>query len=363
MPDWLKFTNRGQSTLDGGIDDDDITLAVADPSKFPITFPFRLTIDNEIVEVTDGGGTAIDPYDITRGEEGTTPAAHLDKVVVRLNITAGVVEQVQDELDTHGTATTGVHGVGVGTVAKTADITATKLDDFAAPDDNTDLDASTSKHGLVVKATAPAAGLYNYVGITNGETAYTNKALFDATNPSTQAFGDSAAPGSAAVSARRDHKHAMMADPVPTHSALTTGVHAFNKGVKVWHNAAQSIPNNTATILSFNQEDFDLDDMHDNTTNNSRLTIKTAGLYMVLASIQWDSGSTGYRELFILHNGNVISKYSIAAHDYIGNINFALKSCSVNDYFQVHVWHTQGASLNVLSEGSHNPMFCAVRIA
>ncbi len=36
---------------------------------------------------------------------------------------------------------------------------------------------------------------------------------FDATVPSTQAFGDSAAAGSAAVAARRDHKHAMPATP------------------------------------------------------------------------------------------------------------------------------------------------------
>lgn len=73
--------------------------------------------------------------------------------------------------------------------------------------------ASTSVAGLAPQATAPASGLYNYVGITNGETAYTNKALFDATVPETQAFGDSAATGSAVVAARRDHKHAMMAAP------------------------------------------------------------------------------------------------------------------------------------------------------
>jgi hypothetical protein len=36
---------------------------------------------------------------------------------------------------------------------------------------------------------------------------------FDATAPSTQAFGDSAAVGTATVAARRDHKHAMMANP------------------------------------------------------------------------------------------------------------------------------------------------------
>jgi hypothetical protein len=35
--------------------------------------------------------------------------------------------------------------------AKKDDITATKLDDFAAPDDNTDLNATNARHGLLLK--------------------------------------------------------------------------------------------------------------------------------------------------------------------------------------------------------------------
>lgn len=85
--------------------------------------------------------------------------------------------------------------------------------------------ATTSAHGYVPIATAPASGLYNYVGITNGETAYTNKALFDATVPSTQAFGDAAATGSATVAARRDHKHAM-----PAAEKDTTAITGILKG-------------------------------------------------------------------------------------------------------------------------------------
>ena len=69
--------------------------------------------------------------------------------------------------------------------------------------------ASTSATGLAPQATAPAAGLRSVLAIDNAETAYTNKALFDATSPSTQAIGDAAAAGSAMASARRDHKHAM----------------------------------------------------------------------------------------------------------------------------------------------------------
>ena len=83
--------------------------------------------------------------------------------------------------------------------------------------------ASTSSAGAAPAATAPAAGLYNYLGITNGETVYTNKALFDATSPSTQAIGDSASVGTATAAARRDHKHAM-----PSYTTLAASLDGEN---------------------------------------------------------------------------------------------------------------------------------------
>lgn len=82
-----------------------------------------------------------------------------------------------------------------------------KLDDFTAPDDNTDLNASTTKHGLMVKATAPSSGLRNVVAIDNAETVYKNAALFDTTDPA--ALAAAADDGTAMTAARRDHVHAI----------------------------------------------------------------------------------------------------------------------------------------------------------
>jgi len=79
--------------------------------------------------------------------------------------------------------------------------------------------ASTSAAGLAPQATAPAAGLRNILGIDSGETGYANKALYDTTAPSTQAYGDSAAVGTAMTAARRDHKHAMPNNPAASTSA------------------------------------------------------------------------------------------------------------------------------------------------
>lgn len=74
--------------------------------------------------------------------------------------------------------------------------------------DITTNDASTTKHGYAPKAVAPAAGLVSALAIANGETVYTNKALYDTTNPA--ALG-TVGPGTAVVAARRDHIHAMPA--------------------------------------------------------------------------------------------------------------------------------------------------------
>jgi hypothetical protein len=101
------------------------------------------------------------------------------------------------------------------TISGTPITLATKIDELAvAGTSNTDRDANTTNHGLLLKAVAPAAGLLSVPGIANGETAYALKALFDATNPA--ALGV-AAPGTDIIAARRGHVHPMpsMGDILP----------------------------------------------------------------------------------------------------------------------------------------------------
>ena len=97
---------------------------------------------------------------------------------------------------------------GVATSASRSDhkhaVTNPKIDSLVAADDNTNLDATTSHHGLIVKPVAPAAGLTTIPAIENGETVWKNKAIFDTTNP--EAPG-AASPGTQLIAARRDHVH------------------------------------------------------------------------------------------------------------------------------------------------------------
>jgi hypothetical protein len=97
---------------------------------------------------------------------------------------------------------------------KSGGIQPIKLDELAAPSDATTANATTTLPGLLLRATAPASGIVNVVGISNGETEYTNKPLFDTTNPETNG---TAAPGTQVIAARRDHIH-----PTDTSRAATT---------------------------------------------------------------------------------------------------------------------------------------------
>jgi len=83
--------------------------------------------------------------------------------------------------------------------------------------DVTTANANTTNHGLVVKATAPASGYRNVVGIDNAETAYTNKGLYTTTTPS---MDSAAATGTSLYAARIDHVH-----PSDTTKSASTHTH------------------------------------------------------------------------------------------------------------------------------------------
>ena len=144
--------------------------------------------------------------------------------------------------------------VGVATVAARRDhkhaMPAIASDATTTFTDITTNNASTSSHGFVVKATAPAANILNVVGIANGETVYTNKSIFDATSPTTQAFGDAAVAGTSLIAAHRDHKHAMPAAEKDT--TAITGILKGNGSVISVASAGSdySVPAGTETLTN-----------------------------------------------------------------------------------------------------------------
>jgi hypothetical protein len=83
----------------------------------------------------------------------------------------------------------------------------------------------------------------NFVGLTNAETGYTNKPLFDTTNPaSLGAVG----PGTAVIAARRDHIHA---NPAIDTLAAATDITTLNATASV-HGLCPKLSNVSTEYLS-----------------------------------------------------------------------------------------------------------------
>jgi hypothetical protein len=70
--------------------------------------------------------------------------------------------------------------------------------------------------------------------------------------------------------------------------------------------AAQSIPNNTSTALTFGSEDFDIGGLHSTASNTSRLTAPSAGLWLIGATAEFTANTTGRRGLYLRANGTAI---------------------------------------------------------
>ena len=148
-----------------------------------------------------------------------------------------------------------------------------------------------------------------------------------------------------------------VAGGVPTWAAPAGG--ATFVGCSITKSVSQSISNNTGTFLSFDTEDFDTDGFHDNSTNNSRITIPSgkAGKYQVNFNLQWAANATGTRYCMLAKNGTTVVEKLLSvsttggyAEQFIGII----LNLSVADYIEAKVDQSSGGSLDVWGNNSLN---------
>lgn len=220
-----------------------------------------------------------------------------------------------------------------------------KLDDLAAPDDNTNLDASTTKHGLMPKFpggtdflradktwTTPAGGgdVVGPASATDGHLA-----VFDGATG--KVIKDGGAPG---------------------------GGGGYTQGARVYNNANITISTASDTALTFNSERYDADTIHDTGSNTSRLTCKTAGKYIIVGHVEFASNATGARQVFIRLNGTT----DIGRQAYLSP-GSATRFCittiydlALNDYIELVVWQNSGGNLDVVAAGNRSPEFSMQRI-
>lgn len=135
---------------------------------------------------------------------------------------------------------------------------------------------------------------------------------------------------------------------------------------RAYHNAAQSISSGVSTALAFNSERYDTDTIHDTSTNNSRLTCKTAGVYQITGHVEWAANATGYRNAVIRIGGSTeIANQLVPAMTggiVTGQTVTATYTLAVNDYVELVVSQNSGSSINVQSSANYSPEFEMVRL-
>jgi len=134
-------------------------------------------------------------------------------------------------------------------------------------------------------------------------------------------------------------------------ATLATG--ATFSGAVVTQTSAQTIPNGSSTIINFNNEILDVGGYHDNSVNNSRLTIPSGktGYVLVYGKVNMTANATGASEAFIRKNGGDISgnTYKNTATFYASPQVTIISACVPGDYFEIGMYQDSGGNLNTIS--------------
>jgi hypothetical protein len=137
---------------------------------------------------------------------------------------------------------------------------------------------------------------------------------------------------------------------------------------RVTRTAVQSVSDNSLTVVAFDDERFDTDTMHDTVTNNSRITINTAGIYVVGFNGRFPAGSDYARAFAVLRlNGTTeISRSSSAvASTNTPQMNVTtVHQFDATDYIEVQVFqdNTANTARDLEQVADLSPEFYAARI-
>ena len=132
-------------------------------------------------------------------------------------------------------------------------------------------------------------------------------------------------------------------------------------GVRTRRTTTQSLTNATLTAIQFGVEDYDTATYHDNSTNNTRLTVPQAGKYLISGCIEFAANATGVRTCGIRLNGStyVASQGSSSMGSVLTtvvNVTTVL-DLAASDYVELIGYQSSGGALNV--QGSQMTNFSA----
>jgi hypothetical protein len=118
----------------------------------------------------------------------------------------------------------------------------------------------------------------------------------------------------------------------------------------------QVVADSTEVSVAFGVEDLDTDAMHDNSTNNDRLTVVTAGVYDLSGYAEFGADSDGRREVYIKRYNSAGVEQEVVAvgqgfapsavnNSFVGASGLA--KAAAGDFFRFRVYHNAGGNLSV----------------
>lgn len=128
---------------------------------------------------------------------------------------------------------------------------------------------------------------------------------------------------------------------------------------------SQSINTATATTLSFEEEIYDTSGFHNNSTNNSRITIPAGlgGTYLFNCQWAFANNATGQRVGYIVKNGSGFENLKVEAGNasFLSNTGFSLAlRLNAGDYVELQAYQDSGGSLQVLGGAVYYTSFQAI---
>jgi hypothetical protein len=143
----------------------------------------------------------------------------------------------------------------------------------------------------------------------------------------------------------------------------------LGKACRVRHTVDQPCPSGAVTVLAFDTELFDTDTMHD-PADNTKLTAKTAGIYLVVAAVEMQANANGFRQLS-LHLTTAVGGAATIASEEAASLGGALTMTFsvttmweflVGDYIRAVLYQDSGATLNVMADPHRSPSLSMSRV-
>ncbi|MGW1744603.1 hypothetical protein ACWCRD_03085 [Streptomyces sp. NPDC002092] len=137
---------------------------------------------------------------------------------------------------------------------------------------------------------------------------------------------------------------------------------------KGYSSTTQSLGSSTSsTVLTLDTETVDSDGGHSTTTNTSRFTAQTAGLYVVTGSVCFATNSAGTRTLQVFLNGAGITGSAVQAAPSASNgtsvYTGTIVQLAVGDYVELAAWQNSGSTLTTSTTNAIATTMCLWRIS